>query len=115
MARKLGVSPSAYRGLPAALWVIPIVLCAAAIAPFPYGFYALVKLGVCASVAFLAYRGFTAGDRSFWPWLFAGVAAIFNPILPVVLGREAWVLIDIATAGALLIHWLGRQRSGCST
>lgn len=94
-----------YAGLYPALWLAPAIVCLVALVPLPYGFYTLLRVSVFGTAVLIAYRGFTGGDRSFWPWLFTGLAILFNPVVPIHLTRSAWVPIDVATSGAYLVHW----------
>ena len=65
-----------------------------ALAPWPYGYYQLLRFVVCgvgAYTAFLAYEW-----QKLWAtWLFALIAVLFNPLIPIHLPREAWQLIDV--------------------
>ena len=47
-----------------------------------------------------AYRAFTR-KRLFWTAGFIVMAALFNPVLRFHLGREGWVIVDLATVALL--------------
>ena len=53
---------------------------------------------------FIAVYGcYRAGKRKRWLWagLFALPAVLFNPLVRFHLGRDLWVIVDLATAGLL--------------
>ena len=68
-----------------------------ALAPWPYGYYQLLRFVVCGIsvyVAFMAYNW-----QKIWAtWLFGFIALLFNPLIPVHLSREIWQPIDIICA-----------------
>lgn len=68
-----------------------------ALAPWPYGYYQLLRFVVCpvsGYVAFLAYKW-----QKLWAtWLFGIIAVLFNPIVPVHLSRELWQPVDLVCA-----------------
>jgi hypothetical protein len=65
-----------------------------ALADLPYGYYTLLRILVCAVGAYGAYLAYSAG-RHGWTWTFGAIAVLFNPIIPVYLGREVWAPIDV--------------------
>lgn len=89
------------------LLLIPVALCCLGILPMPYDFYLLLRVLLCASAALVAYYDFRSGDEG---WVvFAVVAALFNPFVPVYLNKPIWVLIDLAVAG--LFYWRYQKSS----
>lgn len=64
---------------------------------FPYGYYNLLRLVVCGTGAFLAVRSYKAENIA-WVWTMGIIAFIFNPIFPMHLNKEIWVVIDIVIA-----------------
>ena len=77
------------------------VLLLLAILPLPYGYYTLLRLVVTVAAVRLAYReyGRSAGVTAFVV-VFAGIALLFNPIVPVHLPKEWWQVLDTLVAGA---------------
>ena len=66
-----------------------------------YGYFVLLRLVVSISAALLAsiaHRQNAAG----WMWAMIGILVLFNPLLPIHLQRDAWRVIDLATAGAFI-------------
>lgn len=73
--------------------------------PMPYGFYTFVKVVVCLTATLVAFTDYNLGDQK---WVvFAGIAVLFNPLIPIYLNRSIWILIDLATIG--LFFWRNRQ------
>jgi hypothetical protein len=81
-----------------ALLLSGLMLCLAVVPVWPYGFYLLLRLVVCASCGYAAYflRQDPVLSVHFIPLVF--LAVLFNPILPVHLGSLLWLLIDLGTA-----------------
>ena len=79
-------------------FVVAIVFVVLAIPPiWPYGYYMLLRLVVCGVAVYGAVQAHNQ-DREGWTWLLGGMAVLFNPLIPVHLGKEAWVLIDLISA-----------------
>ena len=62
-------------------------------------YYTALRWIVCAASVLLLWRGVAAG--LVWPWGLLAVALLFNPLAPIHLYRDAWKLIDLATAAVL--------------
>ena len=107
-----GAAPDQARrhsGLHPAVWLVPAALLLVALLPLPYGFYVLLRLVVCGAAALLTYDECRlCGGVSGWAMLLAGVALLFNPLIPVHLTREIWAPIDIGAALLMVIHWRRR-------
>jgi hypothetical protein len=74
--------------------------------PLPIGFYALLRLVVCAAAAYLAVEDYRARNAAgVWSVVLAGVALLFNPLAPLFLSREQWAPIDVLGAVAFVLHW----------
>lgn len=92
--------------------VAAIVMLVAAVGPWPYDYFTLMRFAVCAVTAFGAYqaheRARTASTRPWrakqqrWAWVFALIAFLFNPFVPVHLERGTWTVIDIGVAFVLI-------------
>lgn len=61
---------------------------------WPYGFFTLLRFVVCASTIFLAWRSYVS-TKTNWAWVFVFISILFNPLIPVHLPRDTWVIIDI--------------------
>ncbi len=93
-----------------ALKIIAIVMLFGALADNPYGYYQVLRwvvFGVAGHSAYLAYEN----RKSPWVWIFGIAAILFNPIAPIYLSREAWTVIDMATAAAIFISIISKKYS----
>lgn len=66
-----------------------------------YEFFTLLRFVVCGSTAYVAWLAYKDQQEK-WSWLFGAIAILFNPLLPIYLTREIWVVIDFITAIFLL-------------
>ena len=71
-----------------------------ALLPLPYAYYMLLRIGICGVFAFLAYTSWQSKQEGL-AWILGITAAIYNPFVPLHLGRELWSLINIVTIGLL--------------
>lgn len=82
-----------------ALRIISIIAAIAlllALAPWPYGYYQLLRVIVFAAGA---YGAFTLWEHQRGPAIMLVICAtIFNPFLPVHLNREIWSVLNLAGA-----------------
>lgn len=60
----------------------------------PYGYYVLLRWVCCAVFAFVAVKAHTRKQYG-WTWTLGVAAAIFNPIVPLHLDRELWMIVDL--------------------
>jgi len=64
---------------------------------WPYGFYTLLRLVVCVSAVYLVFQA-NELKKTAWIWLMGGTALLFNPLIPVRLGRSDWQVFDLMAA-----------------
>ena len=73
-----------------------------------YGFFMFLRLTAFFGFAYLAYQNWESeyklADLPI-PYMFAGLALLYNPLIPVSLTREIWTPINIAT-GVLVFMFL---------
>ncbi len=79
-----------------------LILIVAAIGGQPYGFYTLLRWIICPLCAYSAFSA-AAQKHTGWTWTFGTMAALFNPLIIVHLGRNVWAAVDIAAAVVLLV------------
>jgi hypothetical protein len=81
---------------------------------WPYSFYVLMRLTVCAISIYLTHKSFGAG-RTVWVWVLGAVAVLFNPVLPMRMHRSDWSTLDLIAA-SIFVLWvitsLLRDRNG---
>jgi hypothetical protein len=64
---------------------------------WPYGYYIMLRWVVCGAAIAFVVCGWSLHER--WAVLvFAPLAALFNPIVPVHLSRQIWRPIDVVAA-----------------
>src|SRR5690348_14087482 len=80
-----------------------------ALLPNPYVYYTSLRFVVCAVCIFTAYR-YTQERTIGFAWLFAGIAGLFNPMLPIHLTREIWFPVDLSTAALLTGSYIRDRR-----
>ena len=71
----------------------------------PMGYYTFLKIVVCGISCFAVYKYYLEDDGiSFKTIIFGIIALIFNPIIPIYLGKkQIWSVIDISTAVIFLV------------
>lgn len=82
--------------------VASIVMLLLAIPDLPYGYYTLLRWVVTASAIFLVYVA-SRLENKFWLFLMVIIALLFNPIVPIHLDKETWIIIDFVVAVLFLI------------
>jgi len=68
----------------------------------PYGYYMLLRI---AATLVFAWAAFIAYEKSYeWLlWVYAVLAILFNPIIPVYFQKELWVIVDVLAAAMLFL------------
>jgi hypothetical protein len=76
--------------------------------PMPYVGYTLVKIGVVAGclLAITKVSEVKLLDVNANIWL-VGIAVLYNPIFPIYLTRELWIVIDIVTA--IILFYIAKK------
>jgi len=72
-----------------------------ALAEHPYGFYQFLRIIVC-GVSLYSLLTSLQVDKKFWIWVFGVLTILFNPIFPIHLTREIWIIFDVV-AGLVYI------------
>ena len=98
--------------------ICAVVLVIAAFSDWPYFMYTLLRLFICCSSAYLAFR-FYSRHRVPLAWLSGAIGVLFNPILPVKMARSDWettnaIIAAVFFAISVFLVWesLFRQRVG---
>lgn len=83
--------------------LIAIGMLILAIPPiWPYGYYILLRLVVSGVAVYAIYVGYNVDLRTI-PVILGIIALLFNPIIPIYLKKEVWIVIDIIVAIVFLI------------
>jgi hypothetical protein len=84
-------------------WLIAaVMLVFAAVKKQPDGFYTLLRWICCAVFAYSAVTSLQL-KRMLWLGIFAALAVLFNPIFPLHLDRNLWIVADCFSIGAMVI------------
>ena len=70
-------------------------------APLPYGYYMLLRLVVTIVFAWAAYATYERKEEVL-PWVLGVIALLFNPLIPIHLPKEVWMIVDVG-AGIFLL------------
>lgn len=76
--------------------------CVLAVLNWPYGYYQLLRFGVCAVAIYRAALAHRAGAQG-WTWALGALAVVFNPVLPVYLDWSVWTALDVGAAVVLAL------------
>ena len=80
-------------------WIAPIVVMGIGFFPMPYGYYNILRVVVFVSSVFMIARAMKVQHKQSLPWLFSGVALLYNPILPIHLNdKSIWMIVNALTA-----------------
>ena len=69
---------------------------------WPYGYYVILRWVVAGSALFVLWVAYRL-EKKIWIGLMAITAILFNPIVPVHLDKETWVVIDFMVAILFLV------------
>jgi uncharacterized membrane protein len=97
------------------LILVPAALLVIALMPMPYGYYTLLRIIVAFGAACIVWTEFSrANSPTSWAVLFALVAVVFNPFIPVHLSREVWAWLDVFAASMFAVYWWFERRRNTS-
>jgi len=78
--------------------IIATILSFIAIFPIEtYGYYIFLRWVLTFTAGFLAWISYNL-KKSFWLFLMAIIAILFNPFVPITLNKETWVPINFIVA-----------------
>lgn len=78
--------------IPSIISSIMLLICL--IEGLPYGYFNLLRLVVCGTSVFNVIQ-FDKDENKMLYWTFIFIAILFNPLIPVHLDRDLWVVVDI--------------------
>ena len=84
------------------LCLIAAVLSLIALGRLPYGYFTLLRWVVTAVSLYVAVLGYRSGQKWSAP-LFALLAIVFNPLVPLHLSRGIWRPLDVSAAVLMLM------------
>ncbi len=68
---------------------------------WPYGYYILLRWVVTGAALFGLWGAYELKKQT-WVIIMAFIAIFFNPIFPIHLDKESWIVIDFLVAGLFL-------------
>ena len=83
-----------------------------ALLPLPYAYYMLLRIGMCGVFAYFAFLSYQSKQEGL-TWVLGITAAVYNPFVPLHLGREVWSIINLATIG--LLFYLRSKANGSAS
>ena len=92
------------------VWLVPIAALGAALLAMPYGYYQLLRVLVFCATAYLAFESQRNGDVT-WAWALGGISIVYNPFFKLSLGRDLWMMVNIATIVIFIAHWVSVART----
>jgi hypothetical protein len=75
------------------------------LAPMPYGFYSLIRFVAMIAFAIYAYVYYEKKNNKL-AIVFLSLAILFQPLLPIYLGRMLWNIIDVIVAIFLIVLYV---------
>jgi hypothetical protein len=72
------------------------------LAPMPYGFYSLIRFVAMIAFAIYAYVYYEKKNNKL-AIIFVSLAILFQPLLPIYLGRTLWNIVDVIVAIFLVV------------
>ncbi len=92
-------------------WLAPMALVLLALLPWPYGYYMFLRIAMCLSLGIIAFYHWNKYETSIWPVILGLGAILYNPVLPIHLDREIWVVLNVLTAVVLGSHLLWDRKN----
>lgn len=86
-------------------YIIAAAMLLACLLPMPYGYYTLVRVVAMAAFAIKAIDYYKTGKTELCVGC-AAVVILFQPLVPLSLGRLIWNIVDVAAA-VFLIYCAG--------
>ena len=86
-----------------------LLLVAAILGEWPYGFYILLRIVVCSTSVYLAWWSARLKKPTLL-WVLSGIGILFNPLVPVHISRDVWRVLDALAFVILVIAALTLAR-----
>ncbi len=85
----------------ASIIAIGMLLLAVPSGVWPYGYYILLRWVVAGTALFVLWTAYEL-KKIAWLWIMGITALLFNPIAPIHLDKDTWVVLDFIVAGIFL-------------
>jgi len=80
--------------------IITAVMLLVGATRMPYDYYSILRIAVSATSGYMIYLSLNQ-QKGQWAVFWIGLLLLFNPIAPVGLKKDTWVVIDIISALAV--------------
>ena len=77
--------------------IVAAVILFGALGDWPYGYYQLIRWITCGAAVWVAVLAY-GWEKNWATVVFAIVAVLFNPLVPIHLSRDLWQPIDVICA-----------------
>ncbi len=84
------------------LKIVLAILLFTCLAQMPYGYYQFVRVAALVVFALLAYAAYEKGQMQLFI-MYVGLAALFQPLVKIALGRGIWNIVDVVVGIGLLV------------
>lgn len=95
------------------IFLVPIALLLIGLADLPIGYYTIVRIVVCFVSCLSCYWSYKSdGKVGIATVVYALLAVIFNPVVPVYLhDKEIWTIIDLVAVVLLGLKYFAMKKS----
>lgn len=90
--------------------IINIILLLFSFGNLPYAYYNLLRLVVCGSSIYLGYQ-YNQNKSEGFSWALYIQAFIYNPLFPMYLGRELWVIVNAISIALFIGTYIADKKS----
>jgi hypothetical protein len=93
------------KSIPPIVWFVPALLLLIAVWRLPYGYYTLIRIMTCGVAVLIAVAGLQERPTvQTWSLPLFAIAVLFNPLVPIHLGRATWFYLDLGAAAIFVLH-----------
>jgi len=86
------------------IYAISALLLLIGIFDMPYGYYTFIRISITSSALFGMYQEYLKEENiNLWLIFLFLTAVLFNPFIPIYLGKETWMILDILFATLFVI------------
>lgn len=99
------------------IFLVPALFLLIGIADLPIGYYTFMRIVVFLASCFITFASYKENEKvNLWVILFALVAILFNPIIPIYLhDKDTWAVLDFIGAAIFGVKgfqtWKSEKRS----
>lgn len=86
------------------IWLIMAIMLLICLLDMPYGYYQLLRFVAMVVFGYSAYRYYKEQKESLMVTMIT-LTILFQPLLPITLGRTIWNIVDVIVAIFLLYLW----------